>query len=70
MVTKVPTETQMGKVYKRLILNTLESNEDYIYGLIRVYNHEIWDIIDNDNSSAYYEPLPTIVRAYYNSYFN
>ena len=48
MVTKVPTETQMGKVYKRLILNTLESNEDYIYGLIRVYNHEIWDIIDND----------------------
>ena len=70
LVLKVPSETQMGKVYKRLILNTLEPNEDYIHGLIRVYNHEICDTIDNYNSSAYYEPLPTIVRAYYNSSFN
>lgn len=30
LVEKVPSETQMGKVYKRLILNTLEPNEDYI----------------------------------------
>lgn len=70
LVTKPPTETQMGKVYKRLIVNTLESHEDYIQGLIRVYNHEICTIIDNYNSSAYYEPTPTIVRSYYNSSFN
>lgn len=70
LVTKPPTETQMGKVYKRLILNTLESNEDYIQGMIRVYNNEICSIIDNYNSSAYYEPTPTIVRSYYNSSFN
>lgn len=70
LVDKPPTETQMGKVYKRLILNTLESNEDYIQGLIRVYNNEICDIIDDYNCSAYYEPTPTIVRAYYNSSFN
>lgn len=70
LVDKPPTETQIGKVYKRLILNTLESNEDYIQGLIRVYNSEICKIIDNYNASAYYEPTPTIVRAYYNSSFN
>ncbi len=70
LAPKPPTETQMGKVYKRLILNTLEPNEDYIHGLIRVYNNEICDVIDNYNSSAYYEPLPTIIRAYYNSSFN
>lgn len=70
LVSKPPTELQMGKVYKRLIINTLEPNEDYIQGLIRVYNSEICDIIDDYNSSAYYEPLPIIVRAYYNSSFN
>ena len=70
LVEKVPSETQMGKVYKRLILNTLEPNEDYIHGLIRVYNAEIYDIIDDYNSSAYYEPLLISVRSYYNSSFN
>lgn len=70
LVTKPPTERQMGKVYKRLIINTLEPNEDYIQGLIRVYNNEICNIIDNYNCSAYYEPTPTIVRSYYNSSFN
>jgi len=70
LVEKAPSETQIGKVYKRLIINTLESNEDYIHGLIRVYNSEICDIIDDYNSSAYYEPLPTIIRSYYNSSFN
>lgn len=69
LVEKVPTETQMGKVYKRLILNTLKPNEDYIQGLIRVYNDQICEIIDDYNSSAYYEPLPTIIRSYYNSSF-
>ncbi len=70
LAPKVPSETQIGKVYKRLILNTLEPNEDYIHGLIRVYNSKICDIIDDYNSSAYYEPLPTIIRSYYNSSFN
>lgn len=70
LVEKTPSETQMGKVYKRLIVNTLEKNEDYIQGLIRVYNNVICGVIDNYNSSAYYEPLPTLIRAYYNSSFN
>ncbi|MGL5576318.1 MAG: hypothetical protein ACRDCW_12315 [Sarcina sp.] len=69
LVEKIPTEIQMGKVYTRLILNTLGSNEDYIQGLIRIYNDEICETIDNYNCSAYYEPTPVIVRAYYNEGF-
>ena len=56
LVNEIPSETQMGKVYTRLILSTLQPGEDYIDGMIRVYNDEICDMIDNYNSSAYYEP--------------
>ena len=60
----IPTPTQMGKVYTRLILQTLESNEDYIQGMIRVYNNPICEKIDNYNCSAFYEPSYVIARAY------
>ena len=63
-VTKIPTETQMGKVYKRLIIDTLLPGENYVDGLIRVYNDEICETIDNYNCSAYYEPSYVIARAY------
>lgn len=62
---KIPTETQMGKVYKRLILNTLQNDEDYADGILRVYNNPLCETIDNYNSSAYYEPSPYIARSYY-----
>lgn len=61
----IPTATQMGKVYKRLILNTLQSEEDYADGILRVYNDPICEVIDNYNTSAYYEPSPYIARSYY-----
>lgn len=64
LVDKIPSETQMGKVYTRLILATAQPEEDYVDGLIRVYNDEICDTIDNYNSSAYYEPSYVIARAY------
>ena len=63
-VTKIPTEVQMGKVYKRLIVDTLLPNENYVDALIRIYNDEICEIIDNYNCSAYYEPSYVIARAY------
>ena len=63
-VTKIPTEVQMGKVYKRLILDTLLPNENYVDALIRIYNDEICETIDNYNCSAYYEPSYVIARAY------
>ena len=59
----------MGKVYTRLILSTLQPEEDYIDGMIRIYNDEICDTIDNYNSSAYYEPSYVITRAYNNGGF-
>jgi hypothetical protein len=64
LVSTIPTQTEMGKVYERLIVDTLQSNEDYVNGLIRVYNNPICEVIDNYNCSAYYEPSYVIARAY------
>ena len=69
LCSKVPTPSQMGKVYNRLILATLSKGEDYIDGMLRVYNAPICDTIDNYNSSAYYEPSYIIERAYLNGGF-
>ena len=69
LVEEIPTALQMGKVYKRLILDTLQPQEDYVDGIMRVYNDEICDIIDNYNCSAYYEPSYVIARAYFNGRF-
>lgn len=65
LCSNIPSATQMGKVYKRLILNTLQNNEDYADGLLRVYNNPICEVLDNYNCSAYYEPSPYITRSYY-----
>ncbi len=62
---RIPTATQMGKVYKRLVLSTLSDGEDYADGILRVYNDPICETLDNYNCSAYYEPSPYITRSYY-----
>ncbi len=64
LVERIPTETQMGKVYMRLVVDTLQPEENYIDGLIRIYNDEICRKIDDYNCSAYYEPSYVIARAY------
>ena len=64
LVHHIPTPTQMGKVYTRLIMDTLLPNENYVEGLIRVYNDEICEKIDDYNCSAFYEPSYVIARAY------
>lgn len=69
LVTCVPTAIQMGKVYQRLICDTALPDEDYVEGIFRVYHHEICDVIDNYNCSAYYEPSYVIARAYYEGGF-
>ena len=60
----IPTATQMGKVYKRLILATMQPGEDPVDGLMRVYNAPLCETIDNYNCSAFYEPSYVIARAY------
>ncbi|MBP5503212.1 MAG: hypothetical protein J6Y24_10545 [Bacteroidales bacterium] len=62
---KIPSETQMGKVYKRLILNTMQVGEDFAQAIVRVYNNDICNTLDNYNCSAYYEPSPYIARSYF-----
>ena len=66
----IPTATQMGKVYSRLVISTLQEGEDYADGMIRVYNHPICEIIDDYNSSAYYEPSYFLTRSYWAGSFN
>ncbi len=65
----IPTPIQMGKVYKRLITDTLVTKENYVDGVIRVYNDPLCDVIDNYNCSAFYEPSYVIARAYQNGGF-
>lgn len=60
----IPTPLEMGEVYQRLIVDTLASKEDYVEGIIRVYNNDICEVIDNYNGSAFYEPSYVIARAY------
>lgn len=64
LVDEIPTATQMGKVYMRLIIGSLQPGEDYVEGMLRVYNDKICTTIDNYNCSAYYEPSYVIIRAY------
>lgn len=65
LCTNIPTSLDMGKVYMRLILQTRLDAEDYAQGIIRVYNDDICETIDNYNSSAYYEPSYFIARSYF-----
>jgi hypothetical protein len=65
LCSRIPTATQMGKVYKRLILSTLKEGEDYADAILRVYNAPVCETLDNYNCSAYYEPSPYITRSYY-----
>lgn len=70
LVEKIPSATEIAKVYTRLILQTLQEEEDYIQGMIRIYHSEIVEIIDDYNSSAYYEPSYVLKKAYYAGNFN
>ncbi|MBR3306115.1 MAG: hypothetical protein IKI75_02520 [Lachnospiraceae bacterium] len=65
----IPTPLDMGEVYQRLIVDTAGSSEDYVDGILRVYNNELCDVIDNYNCSAFYEPSYVIARAYQNGGF-
>lgn len=38
LVRHIPTATQMGKVYKRLIIETIHKDENFVDGMIRTYN--------------------------------
>lgn len=60
----IPTELDMGKVYSRLISDTLSNKEDYVSGIIRIYNDDICEILDDYDNGSFYEPSYVIARAY------
>ena len=62
----VPTIWDIGKVYKRLILDiaNYRSTADYIAVLIEVYNSWISRKIEDFNSSLYYENPDYIFKSY------
>ncbi len=64
LAERIPTPLEMGNVYQRLIVDTMDSKEDYVDGIMRVYNNDICNVIDNYNCSAFYEPSYVIARAY------
>ena len=65
---KVPSETQMGKVYARLI-SSVTQDDELVESIQKVYASPICDAIDNYNSSAYYEPSYVQTRAFLNNQF-
>ena len=69
LATIIPTPLEMGEVYQRLIMDTMACRENYVEGIIRVYNNDICEVIDNYNGSAFYEPSYVIARAYQNGGF-
>lgn len=69
LATVIPSALDMGAVYHRLIRDTLTSQEDYVDGILRVYNDELCDVLDDYNCSAFYEPSYVIARAYQNGEF-
>ena len=60
----IPTCMDMAKVYSRLVVDTKLPNEDFVSGIIRVYNNPICEVIDNYNNGAFYEPSYVKARAY------
>ena len=64
LVRAIPSATQIGKVYQRLIIDTIQPEEDFADGILRIYNDDICKTIDDYNCSAYYEPSYVIARAY------
>lgn len=63
LATVIPSPTQMGKVYCRLVYDTRQYGESESEAMIRVYNDELCEKIDDYNCSAFYEPSYVVARA-------
>lgn len=63
----IPTHWDIGKVYKRLILAVSDENgDDVITTLMDIYSSRIVDLIEDYNSSFYYDNPSTIFETYKN----
>lgn len=66
LCSTIPAALDMGRVYARLVASL---SKNYVEDIFNVYNSDICTIIDNYNSSAYYEPSYVLARAYLNDGF-
>lgn len=66
----LPTDLDMGAVYARLICAEAGEEEDFARTMQKVYASPICRIIDNYESSGFYEPSYVIQRAYRAGTFN
>ena len=63
----IPTHWDIGKVYKRLIIQVAKAkNLDVVHALVEVYGSRITDLIENYNSSFYYDSPNLIYETYCN----
>lgn len=61
----VPSHWDIGKVYKRLILMAVDNEPgNVIDTLLKVYGSKVSDLIEDYNSSFYYENPQTIYETY------
>lgn len=65
----IPAPTQMGAVYKRLVLSLKRDDEDYVKAIRRVYSNKVCRTVDNYNCSAFYEPSYIQRQAFLNGGF-
>ncbi len=63
----IPTHWDIGKVYKRLILKVAAAdNDEIVDALIKVYHSGIVSLIEDYNSSFYYESPDAIYQTFLN----
>ena len=63
----VPTHWDIGKVYKRLILMVeVKEQQGVIPALLTAYHSKVSDLIEDNNSSFYYDNPQTIFATYEN----
>lgn len=63
----VPTHWDIGKVYKRLILMVeAKEQQGVIHALLTAYHSKVSDLIEDYNSSFYYDNPQTIFTTYEN----
>lgn len=65
---KIPSSTQMGKIYARLI-SSVDTEDNLPAAMRNVYSSPVCDKIDDYNTSAYYEPSYVQTRAFMNGGF-
>lgn len=64
----VPSETRIGKIYARLVLNISESEEEYAEKLFEVFTSSFSDAVSDFNSSLFFAPADEIAFYYATEY--